>query len=353
MSLLKNSTIVITGVIISNLLAYVFHFVAGRMLGPEDYGTFGALMALFLLVALPAGALASAVTKFTSRYIAEQQPGKIVQLRKKIQDGVLIFAGAMLLIIILFSPNIAGYLRISSRIPVILVGVTLIFALLLPVNKGILLGMKKYIALSWNTIIEALSRLLLLLAILLLGYGVNGAVLAYGGAYLIAFLLVFPFIREIQTDRTGDQKIEIKPVYRFIFLVLIANLMIQSIINLPSLYVKHFYSSEITGYWTAALNIARISLFITSSISMTMFPVVAGEKDLLKNKKTFGNTALLVFLASSCMAAIFFLVPEIFIKALYGAEYLGAVPFLQWMGVAMIFIGFLQLRIDYFLARLK
>ena len=53
------------------------------------------------------------------------------------------------------------------------------------------------------------------------------------------------------------------------------------------------------------------------------------------------------------MAAIFFLVPKIFITTLYGAAYLGAVPFLQWMGIAMIFIGFLQLRTDYFLAMLK
>src|SRR5258706_16150340 len=124
MSLLKNSTIVIVGVVVSNILAYVFHFIAGRMLGPEDYGVFGALMALFLLVALPAGALASAVTKFTSRYTTEQQPGKIEQLRKKVQKGVLIFATVMLLIIILFSQSIAGYLKIASRIPVIIVGVT-------------------------------------------------------------------------------------------------------------------------------------------------------------------------------------------------------------------------------------
>ena len=52
MSLIKHSSILIVGVIISNGLAYVFHFIAGKMLGPEGYGEFGALMALLLVVAL-------------------------------------------------------------------------------------------------------------------------------------------------------------------------------------------------------------------------------------------------------------------------------------------------------------
>jgi O-antigen/teichoic acid export membrane protein len=53
------------------------------------------------------------------------------------------------------------------------------------------------------------------------------------------------------------------------------------------------------------------------------------------------------------MAAVFFGIPHFFIRALYGPTFLGAVPILQWMGVAMIFIGVLQLWTDYYLARLK
>ena len=353
MNLLKNSTIVIIGVIVSNLLAYLFHFIAGRMLGPEDYGVFGALMALFLLTALPASALGFAISKFTSRFYSENQFRKIVLLRKKIQIDVLIFSAIMLAFVILFSKIIAGFLKINSNIPVIIVGIVLVFALLLPVNRGILQGMKKFRLLSWNMIVEALSRLILLLIFLYLGYGASGAVFAYGFAYFFAYLWIFFHTKEINSPSGLVDKIEVQPVYRFISQVLIVNLIIQSLVNIPSLFIKHFYSSEFTGYWTAALNIARISLFISGAISLVMFPEIAGEKDQHNKKRIFEKAAILVLIVSLCMALLFFAIPQFLIQTLYGRTYLGAVPVLKGMGFAMIFIGLLQLRADYFLARLK
>ena len=353
MSLLKNSSIVMVGVVVSNLLAYVFHFIAGRMLGPEDYGVFGALMALFLLVALPTGALGSAITKYTSRFHSEKQLGHIAVLRKKIQSDVFVFSAVLLLLVILFSADIAGFLKIASRIPVIIVGFTLVFALILPVNRGILQGMKKFRILTWNNIIEAFARLALLLFFLYAGYGTNGAVMAYGLAYFVAFLLVFPHIKETKTNKTGLENIDIRPIYKFIFLVFIVNLVLQSVINLPSLFIKHYYSSVFTGYWTAALNIARISLFATRAISMVMFPEIAGEKDHSNKKKIFGKAVILVSLASSGIALLLFAIPAFLIRTLYGPAYLGAVPILEWMGVAMIFLGLLQLSASYLLARVK
>jgi O-antigen/teichoic acid export membrane protein len=353
MSLLKNSTIVIAGVVVSNLLAYVFHFISGRMLGPEDYGALGALMALFLLTALPASALGFALSKFTSRFYSKNEFEKIAQLRSRIVVAVLIFSIIILLVVILFSRSIADFLKISSNIPVIVVGIMLAFAFLLPVNRGVLQGMKKFQALSLNTIIEALSRLILLVLFLYLGYSVIGALLAYGLAYFIAFLIIFLHIKETNLQTSFVERIDLRPVYKFIFQVLIVNVFIQSIINVPSLFIKHFFSSEFTGYWTAALNIARMSLFITGSVSLVMFPEIAAGKEHSIRKKIFKKAIILVLGASFFMALLFFFITEFFILSLYGSAYLGAVPILKIMGFVMVLIGLLQLWFDYRLAKLK
>jgi len=353
MSLVRNSTIVIFGVIVSNLLTYLFHLIAGRVLGPADYGVFGALMALFLLTALPASALSFAISKFTSRFYSENSLGSIAQLRKEMQTNVLIFSLIMLTLIILFSQTIADFLKIKSTLSVIVVGIALVFALLLPVNRGVLQGMKKFKVLSWNLIIEAFSRLALLGIFLYLGLGIKGAVLAYGLAYSVAFFIIFRSIKETREQVSFAEKIEIKPVYRFIFQVMLANIFLQSIINIPSLLIKHFYSSEFTGNWTAALNLARLSLFIVSAISLVMFPEIAKEKDTVVKKKIFYKSTLLVLGATSGMAILCFFIPQLLIQGLYGKSFLGAVPILKCMGFAMIFFGLLQLRMDYFLASLK
>jgi O-antigen/teichoic acid export membrane protein len=348
MGLVKNSSIVIAGILIANALALIFHFVVGRMLGPADYGVFGALMALFSIIALPAGALSSAITKFTSRFNSNKEYGKIKSLRSKLQTDVLIFGAIMLLFIVLLSQNIADYLKISSNVPVMVVGFTLIFALILPINRGILQGMKKFKSYGFNTILESASRLILVFILLYFGLKVNGAILAYGLAYLVAFLLVFPHIREIKGK---TEKLEMKSIYKFILLVLFVNLILQFAINAPTFFIKHYFSSEFTGFWTAALNLARLSLFVTGAISLVMFPEIAGEKDRKLQRRIFGKALVLTLLASIGVAIAFMIFGHWAILILYGKAYLPALPILEWMGLAMVGFSIIQLMLNYWLAR--
>lgn len=348
MSLLKNSSIVIFGIVISNLLAYVFHIYVGRVLGPVEYGVFGALMALFLIIALPASAIGSAITKFTAKFNSNKEYEKIGILRKILQNKIVIFGAIILLFIVMLSQNIADYLKIESNFSIMIVGFTLIFALILPINRGILQGMKKFKVYSGNVIIESLSRLILVILLFFLGLGVNGAVLAYGLAYLVAFIAIFPYIKEIKIE--NKENLEMKQIYKFIFLVLSVNLVIQLIINAPTLFIKHYFSSEFTGYWTAALNLARISLFITGGITLVMFPEVSGEKSYYNKRRIFGKAMILTLFVSIGIALMFWLFPGIFIQLLYGSSYLGAIPILQYMGIAMVFIGVLQLWLNYWMA---
>jgi O-antigen/teichoic acid export membrane protein len=155
MSLIKNSTVIVTGIILANLLAYVFHFYAGRALGVSEYGVFGALLALLTIFSLPAGAISSGITKYSSRFHSEKNYNKIGILRKKVMIFVIIAAAIIFLLMIIFSRFISNYLNIESNIPIIIVGFCLIVSVILPVNRGILQGMKKYKILSINMIIEA------------------------------------------------------------------------------------------------------------------------------------------------------------------------------------------------------
>ena len=353
MSLVKNSTIVVGGVMVSNLLAYLFHIIAGRLLGPLEYGVFGALMSLFLLITMPTAALASAIAKFTSRFHSANDIEKIAALRKKIQKEVLFVVSILLVFIILFSQPIASYLKIDSSFSVVIVGISIAGASFLPVNIGVLQGMKKFKVLSWNGIIEAATRLVLLMIFLYFGYGVNGAILVYGLASFVAYLLVFPSLKELRVGSFTSDKLDAKPVYKFVGLVLIVHIVMQTLLNVPALIIKHYYSSELTGYWASAMNIARLSLLVTVAIATAQFPEIVREGEYHLRRKIFRKAQVLVLISSSLMALVFFLLPDVLIRIIYGSAYLGAVPFLQWLGIAMIFIGLLHIWANYLLARLK
>ena len=342
------------GVIISNIFAYIFHIYVGRALGHVEYGVFGALMSLFIIIALQASAISSAITKFSAIMYTRKEYSKIGILRKKIALRVWIYSLILFFTIVLLSPFIADYLKINSIIPIIIVGFTLIFSLILPVNRGILQGMKKFNAYSWNTIIESVSRLIIVILFLVLGFKTNSALLAYGLGYLISYVLIFPLIKETKQNFKEKENIEMKSIYRFIIFVLIINLILQLIINLPTIFIKHFYSSEFTGYWTAALTLARISLFVSSGIALVMFSEIAGtEKKNKKSKNLIFKKALLLTLLSSILIAIIFLIiPDLFVYLLYGNTFAGAIPILKFMGIAMIFVSLLQLWMNYWLAEM-
>lgn len=351
MGILRNSTIIVAGIIISNILAYIFHIYVGRALGPVDYGLFGALVSLLTILSLPSSAVGSAVTKLTAKLNSHGSYEKIGRLRKIMQDKMLIFGSILLLFIVMLSQTIADYLKIDSNLPVIIMGISLFFALISPVNRGVLQGLKKFTVYSWNGILEAAVRLILVIALLALGFGINGSIIAYGLAYGIAFAAIFPFIRETETKQDQKTETDLQGIYGFALLVFFVNLILQLIIYMPTIFIKHFFSSEFTGYWTAALILAKSTLLATGGIMIVMFPEVAGKSDKKEQKKVFKKALILTLLPSIGIALIFLAVPNFFVTLLYGKAYLGAAPILQWMGVAMIFLSVLQLYVNYWLAK--
>lgn len=346
MNLFKDSSVVIAGIIISNLLAYVFHIYVGRVLGPAEYGTFGALVSLFLIVTLPAGAINSTTAKFTAKFDAKKEYSKIGVLRKAISKMVWFCSFVLFLVIVLFSGYISSYLNITSRIPVISVGLSLIFALVLPINRGVLQGMKKFRIYTLNSIFESTFRLLLVIILLWFGFKNNGALLAYGLAYFAAFLVIFPYIRET-TPNSGH--IEMGSVYRFMFLVLISSFLLQLIINLPTILIKHYTSSEYTGYWNAALTLAKTSLFITGGVSLVMFSEVSRKSEKSQQRNALKKAIGITLTSSILVALTFTFFGGLIISLLYGNTYIPAYPLLKWFGIAMIPIGILQILINYYL----
>lgn len=353
MGMLKNSIIISIGTFVMAILNFLFHVYVGRVLSPAEYGVFGALMALFLLIALPAGAISTAIMKFTAEANDKKEYKKIGLIRKKIFNKAVFYGIIAFLIIIALSVPLMNYLKLTSFSSIAIVGFTFIFAMILPVNRGILLGMKKFKEYSINNVIESVSRLVLVIILLTIGFKSNAAIFVYGLGYLIAFIIIFTQIKETKINKyESKEKINLKPFYYIMFIVLLSNLFIQAIINVPTLLIKHYASSEFTGFWNAALNLARVSLFVTGSIALVMFPEIAEKKEDFHHKKTFRKALALTLIAGFLFAIFVAIFSKLIITILYGNPYLPAVPILSWLGFAMIPLGLLQLWINYRIAKL-
>src|SRR3989344_1285742 len=350
-SLFKHSSIMFSSIMIANVFAYLFHIFMARNLGPASYGEFGSLLAIFMILSVPVGTIQTVITKFVSRFNSKNEDGKVGSLifssiKKLFYYGLFAF-----ILVSLLSPFIAKFLHIDSSIPVIIVGFTVLFSVILPVNRGALQGLQKFNALAVNNVLESVFRLLLGSVLVVLGFGVSGALLAFGLGYFVAFLIAFVSLKKYFDKRDGN--INVKEIYKFTLPVFVLGLIMNLLINLPTVFIKHFYSSEFTGLWNVALTLARIILFVSSSVSLVMFSKISSLESLKEKKEVFKKSLGYVVLSSLSISLIFFFFSEPILLILFGQEYLNGAVILKWMGIISILISILQVNIRYKLAKLK
>ncbi|MAG52808.1 MAG: capsular biosynthesis protein, partial [Nanoarchaeota archaeon] len=156
---LKDNFVLFIGIFILNVLGYVFHFYVGRKLGPGDYGTFGSLLSIIYIIAMPLTAIQTSITKFVSTFKAENEDGKIAylltqSLRKMALFGVIIFIAFLAL-----SPFLADFLRIDSLIPFFVLAFFLLFSLFIPIVRGVIQGLQQFKLLGISYITEGVFKL--------------------------------------------------------------------------------------------------------------------------------------------------------------------------------------------------
>jgi len=347
--LARHSGIMFSATLVANLLAYLFHVYMGRSLGPAEYGILGSLLAASYIIFVPLGAISTVVTKFISEFKARGEYGKAASLlfsamRKLSRYAIFIFVGLSL-----SSWLIADFLRIPSPLPVILIGLLLAFALILSIPRGVLRGLQKFGQLGLNISLEALIRLLLGILLVSLGLGVNGAILAYGLAYLAAtFLMLIPlrFLFHLR-----NETIDVSRIYKFSLPALTMSVCLALMTNVDLIFIKHFFTSEQAGVYTVVSILGKVIFFVSTAFTIPMFPLVSelhtrGENTLAILRKS----SIYVISFSGIVMATYWLFPSFIVDTLYGPTYQAAVPLLGAIGIAMGLIALVMVYTAYLLA---
>lgn len=348
-SLFKQGGVVLFAIVVGNLLAYFFQIYMGRALGPADYGVLGSLISIFYIISVPVGTITMVVSKFVSQYKVNNEYGKIrsfffAALKKVVKYGLLVF-----IIFLVLTPLIARFLNIPTTIPLMLLGVTLLFSLILPVNRGMLQGLQNFNQLSLNMIIEGVMRFALGVLLISLGLGVNGAVLSYGFAYFLAFFIAFIPLRFLFKEK--KEGISIPNFYKYSWFVLVAFTCIIVMVNIDIIFVKHFFTSEQAGYYNVASLLSKVLYFVSMAIVSVMFPKVSELHISKGSHKHLLKKGLLYISLLSFLAVLFYIAfPSFIIRIFFGAAYLQAVPLLRLFGIVMAAFAITIIIIFYNLA---
>jgi len=341
--LLRGSLILLLLTAFGNFLSYVFQFTMAWMLGPSDYSILAAITSLIAIFGIPTLSLQTIIAKHTTELKVKKEIGKIKGMFKFLTKRVLAFSTATFIIFSLISYIwLSEFLKIPFSL-LVLTGIFIFGAFLYPVAAGILQGTKKFQDLGVSFVINCLTKLIVGVLLVVIGWKVYGAVLGFVSGIIVSFLIIFPFLKDIFEVKESKEKFSIfskKSLLPFIAIVILV-----LIYSLDVIFAKAYFSAEIAGKYAVISLLGKIILFLTVSVGNVMLPISTERFIDGQKTKVLEKTILLVFLICGFALIFFLFFPDLIVQLLFGSQYSSASGILLYIGIAFSSISFLNIFI--------
>ncbi|MFC1649257.1 oligosaccharide flippase family protein [Patescibacteria group bacterium] len=345
-ALILNSILVLLGNNIGNFIAYIYHLVFGRILGPSMYGDLAAFVSVITL----AGTAFSFFNLVIVRYSAMYSKHENVIFFKWIRRLSIIVGIVVGVVLVLSSGVISDFTHINSQTALI-VGPVVALSIITMAHKSFLQGLVRFKQVVISNNLELLLRLFISLLFVYMGLQVFGVALGYLVASLLGFTLLTYYLRDIRSLKTVKKFTHSHKVYKYAIPVFLSSLATNSFFTTDVILAKHYLDPFQAGLYAALSNFGKILFFATTPIALVMFPLVA------KKYKEGGNYRLLLYASigmSLCVVTVVLLIyyffPELMINLLFGSEYLAGSMYLFGFGVFMSIFVVAVLIINFFLS---
>jgi O-antigen/teichoic acid export membrane protein len=347
--LLKHSGILFVAYIISGFLNYLFQVYVGRMLGPSDYGVYSSLVALLYIMSVPSSTIQTSVAKLVSEYNPEYDKIKYLLIHVFRKLSLLALIASVLFMI--SSVYLADYLRIDSSTFFFILSISFFFSFLGPVLVGTLQGMQMFVEMGINSMAGTFFKLIFGVALVYLGFGVNGALLALVIGSFLALLQALLPLRFLKGSKEVKGNISF---FSTSVTVLFATIGLAFLPNVDLILVKHYLSDTEAGLYAAAALLGKIVLFVTAPIAMVMFP----KATVMHNRNSNGvgllrKSLLYTGSISFFIIAVFLIAPEFIVRILFGSKFTGINDLLVYFAVALAFLSLTSAVVFYDLATRK
>lgn len=340
--LISGSTILIMGSLLANVINYLSNLVVARLLIPSDYGIFASLLSIFNIFAVFSTTISTVFTKFTAVFIGQKNEQLISALIKKgtIWVGALSFFVSG--IIIIFSFQIAHFLNIKDTILVVITSLALLISLLSSVPSGVLQGLMKFVNFTLVNVFSSTFKLILIIAFLLAGFRVFGAMGAFLVATIVGYIASFVPIRKYLW-RNKNLTLKIHNLYHklsaYAFPVFLSSIGMTAMITMDIVLVKHFFSAEIAGRYSALSLMGRSIFYAVQPITFALFPLIVQKKE--RKEKLLGTVLLsfvLMGIPALILSLIYFNYPMLILKIFFPSEeYLSLIPYLGPFSIFILF----------------
>jgi O-antigen/teichoic acid export membrane protein len=346
--LVRQNLILFFGALVAGIGGFVYHAIAGRVLGPATYGQVAFLIAVYAVGTAPALVLVVVLARYTATLAARGEAG----VRSLLGRTVRLIAIPCLLAVLattLLARRIAAFEHLGSTIPILILGLSIALIWQVAIPRGILQGLQRFPALSLNLSIELIVRTSVVFALLAAGYAVSGAMAAVLAGLLVCFVLGLVSLRD-HFGRTGA-RVHLRVMAGFSLTAAAGIIGVQILYNQDVILAEHYLSSHDGGIYGGLNKIGTILFFLTISVSQVLFPrvVEAVAKEQHPGRILLHSAGILSALGA-CALIVFAAAPGLVVNVLFGPSFSDAVPLVFPVGVIGLALSLDNLLVQFFMA---
>ena len=174
------STLLFGGLQLGNVLTFGYQMIMSRLLSPGDYGVLVTLTSVSYILGVLMHSIQIWVIKDVTT-AGDEDAGRVHRVFGSAMRALAPWAAVTFLATWIGSGWMASFLNLKAVTPLIILGVYAASSFLLPIPRGLLLGLDRLHLANVTFVLEPMVRLAIALILVVLGLGVSGALTGYAG----------------------------------------------------------------------------------------------------------------------------------------------------------------------------
>ena len=347
----KKFTFDVGWVFASSIVILALHFfqnpIMARFLGPDGLGLFSMAMIIVSIIGIIAVfGIDSAIIKYVAEYKGKEQKEKVYSLVSSAFVTILII-GVITSLALFASSNIFASIFNMPLLSLLLkiYAFAFPFSLMHGVIISYLNGLREMRYYAFIMILQASLALAFILALLMIGLGVEGAMLGIVFAIIVTASVATVIIKKFVRFTVSDYKKSTKILASFGSRMLGANFIAEIYYSIDILMIGYFLTSTEVGYYAVAISLSRFFWLVPSSMATVAYPAIseywAKDNHQAINKLIDRSTKYSAcILAFAGMLVIFF--AKDIVTFLFTPDFLPAVLPLTILIIGTVILGIIQ-----------
>ncbi|MHB8140110.1 MAG: MATE family efflux transporter [Vulcanimicrobiaceae bacterium] len=349
--LVGQGALVFAAMMFMNLCGFIFHAIASRRLGVDEYGALYALISAYALVGTPAAIATTVIARFAAEFSALHDDGHLRALTIRVAEGVGMLGGVYVVAGLVFDEPLSRFMHVPDwTVPMVMIlgAVAMLSASLRAVSQGT----QDFLGFSISAASEGLVKVLVVGALAFVGFGLLGGIASFfAGVFAGCTLIAIRLASRYGKAKTAVLQLDWRRIAATTGGAAALTVALTLMGSGDVVLVKHYFSADQAGLYSAASLGGKILLYLVGFAPTVLLPAAANRhaRGLNAREPLVFALAMTLVLAGVGLGG-FMLFGPLVLRALVGRAFAAASGLLVWYGLSMTLLAITSLVGSYSIA---